>query len=85
MARRPTVERNRGFSGPMAGVIALAVMGIAEIAIIGVLIMLPVLEGNDLELWRIIACAVLLTLCSVVFLAVSFVNRDGRWRWRWAR
>lgn len=45
--------------------------------------MLPVLGGTELEMWRIIACVVLLTICSVVFLMVSYVRADGKWRWRW--
>ena len=55
------------------------------LAIVGVLIVLPVLEGSDLEMWRMVLTAVLLTLCSVVFLAVSFVKEDGRLKWRWSK
>ena len=81
MDREPTIRRGR--SGPMGQVVAFMILGLAELAIIGVLIVLPILDGAELEMWRIIACAVLLTICSLVFLAVSFVRADGKWQWRW--
>jgi hypothetical protein len=85
MDRPPTIRRNRGLSGPMGGIMAVAMLGIVEVAIIGILIAVPVLNGADLEMWRILLCAVLLTLTSCVFLAFSLVKKDGKLRWRWAK
>jgi len=83
VSREPTVRR--GGSGRMGLVVTLVLLSLAELAIIGVLILLPVLEGVDLEAWRIVLTAVLLTLFSVVFLAVSFVKEDGKLKWRWSK
>jgi hypothetical protein len=85
MTREPTVRRGGGLSGPMAGVMAVAILGLVECAIVVVLIVLPILTGDDLPMWRIILCIVLLTLTSGVFVAASLVKEDGRWRWRWTR
>ena len=83
MTREPTVRR--GGPGPLGGVLAVAVLGLVELAIIGVLIVLPIMGGEELALWRIVLAAGLLTVSSVAFMAVSFVRDRGKWRWRWAR
>ena len=83
MTGEPTVRR--GGSGALGLVMAVAVLGLVELAIVGVLIVLPLLDGAELETWRIGACMVLLMLASGVFVAVSLVRVDGKLRWRWTR
>ena len=79
-----TVRRSRGGSSRAKGVLAVAALGVAELAIIGLLIVLPMLNVGSVEVWHIALCAILLTATSAIFVATCFVKADGKWRWRWA-
>jgi hypothetical protein len=68
----------------MTGVMAMAMLGVAELVIIAVLIVLPILTEGTVEVWQIVLCAILLLTVSTVFVVRSFVKVDGKSRWRWA-
>ena len=84
MSDRRTVRRSRGGEGRMTGVMAMAMFGVAELVIIAVLIVLPMLTEGTVEVWQIVLCAILLLTVSTVFVVRSFVKVDGKWQWRWA-
>ncbi len=67
----------------MTGAMAMAMLGVAELVIIAVLIVLPMLTRGSVEVWQIVLCAVLLLTVSTVFVVRSFVKVDGKWQWRW--
>jgi hypothetical protein len=84
MSGKRTVKRSGGDNPRMKGVLAFAVLGVAELAIVGVLIVLPILTVGSIETWQIVLTVILLTLTSAVFVATSLVKADGKWQWRWA-
>ncbi len=84
MSDRRTVRRSRGGGGRMTGAMAMAMLGVAELVIIAVLIVLPMLTQGSVEVWQIVLCAVLLLTVSTVFVVRSFVKVDGKWQWHWA-
>ncbi len=84
MSDRRTVWRSRGGEGRMTGAMAMAMLGVAELVIIAVLIVLPMLTEGTVEVWQIVLCAVLLLSASTVFVVRSFVKVDGKWQWHWA-
>ena len=68
----------------MTGALAMVMLGVAELAIIAVLIVLPILTQGTVEVWQMVLCAILLLTVSTVFVVVSIVKVDGKWQWRWA-
>ena len=84
MSGRRAVRRARSGEGRMTGATAMAMLGVAELTIIGVLIVLPMLTEGTVEVWQIVLCAVLLLSASTVFVVKSFVKIGGKWQWRWA-
>ena len=83
MSDRRTIRRSRDGGGRMTGVMAMALLGAAELVIIGVLIVLPMMSVGSVEVWQIVLCAILLTATSAIFVATCFVKAEGKWRWRW--
>jgi hypothetical protein len=83
MSGKRTVNRSGG-SSRATGLLAFAALGVAELVIIAVLIVLPMLTVGSVETWQIVLTVILLTLTSAVFVATSFVRIDGKWQWRWA-
>ena len=78
-----TVRRSRGSSSRAKGVLAVAALGLAELVIIAVLIVVPMVTKGTVEVWQIALCAILLTTTSAIFVATCFIKTDGKWRWRW--
>ncbi len=85
MSDRRTVQRSRGGGGRMTSVMAVAMLGAVELAIIVVLVVVPILTQGSVPIWNLVACAILLPIASVVFVVMSFVKVDGKWQWRWGR
>lgn len=81
---RRTVRRSGG-GGRMTGVMAVAMLGAAELAIIVVLVVVPILTEGSVPIWNMTLCAILLPTVSTVFMVMSFVKIDGKWQWRWGR
>ncbi len=82
MARRPTIDRD---GARMTLVKAVALLAAAELAIIVVLVVVPILTEGSVPIWNMTLCAILLPAVSVVFMVASFVKVDGKWQWRWGR
>jgi hypothetical protein len=68
----------------MTGVMAMVMLGVAELVIIAVLIVLPILTQGSVPIWNMVLCAILLPTVSVVFFMMSIVKVDRKWQWRWA-
>jgi hypothetical protein len=83
MSGNRTVKRSGGDDPRMKGVLAVAALGVAELAIIGVLVVLPMLTVGAIETWQIALTVILLTVTSGIFVATCFVRADGKWQWRW--
>jgi hypothetical protein len=79
-----TVKRSGGGPSRATGLLVVAALVVAELAIIGVLIVLPMLTSGAIQTWQIVLCAILLTAASAAFVVLSFVKTDGKWLWRWA-
>ena len=85
MSDRRTVQRSRGGAGRMTSVMAVAMLGAVELAIIVVLVVVPILTEGSVPVWNMVLCAILLPTVSTVFMVMSFVKIDGKWQWRWGR
>ena len=83
MSGNRTVKRSGGDNPRMKGLLAVAALGVAELAIIAVLIVLPMLTVGSIETWQVVLTVILLTVTSAVFVATCFFKADGKWQWRW--
>jgi len=79
-----TARRSGADTSRLKGLLAVAALGVSELAIIGGLVVLPMLSVGAIETWQVVLTAILLTVTSAVFVATCFARAAGKWQWRWA-
>ena len=72
MSDRRTVRRSRGGAGRLTSVMAGAMLGAVELAIIAVLVVVPILTQGSVPVWNMVLCAILLpTVLTISMLPKS--------------
>ncbi len=62
---------------------AIAGFFLVEMAVLGVMIVYPLLSGVEPTIGRFVAWTIASAGLTVVFLIVVRRKTDGEWRWRW--